>query len=286
MQLARIEDVPMEDLQENHRDGKFERRRLLEGPEGAPDNFIFEMVRTYGDFFSPRHRHNFDQFRVQLEGSFDFDRDGVMRPGTIAYFPEGVYYGQQSSSEDSLTVVLQFGGAGGNGYISANQAIASVVALKKSGAFSKGIYTRRLPDGGKRNQDGFEAVWEQVNQRKLEYPPPRYGKPIFIEPANFAWIPVAEKLARKRLGVFTECEARVDLYRIEPGGTLPLEARSIYFVMEGSGGAGAQGWARHSTIFPAQGETGVLAAEAPSEVLRLGLPNLAALPTAAPAVGE
>jgi hypothetical protein len=31
-----------------------------------------------GDFASPRHRHNFDQFRFQLEGTMNFDRNGKM----------------------------------------------------------------------------------------------------------------------------------------------------------------------------------------------------------------
>ena len=109
MKIVRLEDAPLEDVKDRPRDGKFMRRRLLEGVPGTPDNFHLQMVRTYGDFFSPRHHHNFDQVRFQIEGTFSFDRNGTMTPGTISYFPEAASYGPQSSGEDSLTVVLQFG---------------------------------------------------------------------------------------------------------------------------------------------------------------------------------
>ena len=101
--------------------GMFRHRTVAAGEPGTPGNFILEMVRTTDDFFSPRHRHNFDQFRYQLEGEFDFDRNGKMAPGIIGYFPEGTPYGPQSSSVSSLTLVLQFGGASGNGYMTQQQ---------------------------------------------------------------------------------------------------------------------------------------------------------------------
>src|SRR5690348_12935229 len=72
-----------------HRQGMFRYRTVAAGEPGTPGNFILEMVRTTDDFFSPRHKHNFDQFRYQLEGEFDFDRNGKMTPGIIGYFPEG-----------------------------------------------------------------------------------------------------------------------------------------------------------------------------------------------------
>ena len=88
-----------------HRQGVFRHRTVAAGEPGTSGNFILEMVRTTDDFFSPRHKHNFDQFRYQLEGEFDFDRNGKMTPGTIGYFPEGTAYGPQSSSVNSLTAL-------------------------------------------------------------------------------------------------------------------------------------------------------------------------------------
>jgi len=111
-----------------------------------------------------------------------------MTPGTVAYFPEAAYYGPQTSGEDSLTVVLQFGGASGSGYMSADQLIESVAELKKTGEFNKGVYTRLLPDGRKKNMDGYQASWEYINQRPMVYPERRYQDPVFMNPESYSWI--------------------------------------------------------------------------------------------------
>jgi hypothetical protein len=46
-----------------HRGGAFHYRHLLNGTPGTPGNFQFNVGQLEGDFSSPRHRHNFDQFR-------------------------------------------------------------------------------------------------------------------------------------------------------------------------------------------------------------------------------
>jgi hypothetical protein len=278
MKIVRLEEAPLEDVKERTRDGKFVRRRLLEGTPGSPDNFFLQMVRTYGDFFSPRHHHNFDQFRFQLEGTFSFDRNGTMTPGTVAYFPEGAYYGPQTSAEDSLTVVLQFGGASGEGYMSPDEAMSTTAELKKIGEFKKGAFTQILPDGRKKNKDGFQAVWEHFNKRPLVYPPPRYQDPVFMNPENYKWLALdgAPGVARKRMGVFTECETLLDFFRLEKGASLRLDERSMYFVISGSGRAGFPRWDKHSTLYLARGETGEITADETTELMRIGLPDLAA----------
>jgi hypothetical protein len=91
-----------------HRGGMFHYRHLLEGTQGTAGNFHLGIGQQDGDFASPRHRHNFDQFRFQLEGTSNFDRNGKMTVGTLGYFPEGAAYGPQSSEGRSVTAVLQF----------------------------------------------------------------------------------------------------------------------------------------------------------------------------------
>ena len=104
MRIVHGDQVPEKIRIHQHRQGVFRHRTVAAGEPGTPGNFILEMVRTTDDFFSPRHKHNFDQFRYQLEGEFDFDRNGKMTPGTIGYFPEGTPYGPQSSSVSSPPV--------------------------------------------------------------------------------------------------------------------------------------------------------------------------------------
>ena len=226
-----------------HRQGMFRHRTVAAGEPGTPGNFILEMVRTTDDFFSPRHRHNFDQFRYQLEGEFDFDRNGKMAPGVIGYFPEGTPYGPQSSSVSSLTLVLQFGGASGNGYMTQQQLEAGTAELKTHGTFEKGVFRRNEGEEGKRNVDGYQAVWEHVNKRPMNYPAQRYHDPIMMSPEHFEWVPVegAPGVCEKLMGVFTErrCEAR--FLRLAPQARIRATGRKIYFVLTGDGQGGRPG---------------------------------------------
>ena len=98
-----------------HRGGMFHFRNLMEGEPGTIDNFQLSMGRASGDFYSPRHHHNFEQIRFQLEGEADFARDGKMTQGMVGYFPEGAFYGPQTQAPGSapITIVLQMGGASG-----------------------------------------------------------------------------------------------------------------------------------------------------------------------------
>jgi len=254
----------------------FRYRTLATGERGSVGNFILEMVRTTDDFFSPRHKHNFDQFRYQLEGEFDFDRSGKMPPGVLGYFPEGTPYGPQSSSVSSLTLVLQFGGASGSGYMSQEQMEAGTAELKKQGTFEKGVFRRNESEAGKRNVDGYQAVWEHVNKRPMKYPAQRYHDPILMAPEHFEWVPVegAPGACEKLMGVFTErgCEAR--FLRLAPQAKVKAAGRKLYFVLHGEGRVGEQSYRRATTVFCERGEEAGFAAETPTEILVLGLPRL------------
>lgn len=253
-------------------------RRILVGEPGTPGNFSLQLSST-PTYFSPRHRHNFDQVRFQLEGDFDFGADGVMKPGFVAYFPEGTYYGPQSSATPSTTLVLQFGGASGSGYISAEEYEQAAAELAKHGSFAKGVYTRVKPDGGKINKDAYEAVWEQVNGRPLVYPRERYLHPVFMDPEGFDWTPMADRpgVSCKRLGEFSERRTRVALYGIAPGASLPLDDHSIYFVVRGCGTIDARTFKSCATIHLDIGDHVSAAVPAsasqPAELLHIGLPR-------------
>src|SRR5687768_2675306 len=120
------------------RGGVFRFYDVARGREGAPNNFFLSLSVLGGDFFSPRHRHNFDQVRFQIEGDGGFDRDGVMTPGTVGYFPEGTRYGPQSNRGDLTVLVLQFAGASGNGYTSEAVISRAVRELRQFGEFKEG----------------------------------------------------------------------------------------------------------------------------------------------------
>jgi len=280
VQVISLESVPL--VERPHvREGVLRSRRLLVGEPGTPGNFSLQLSST-PTYYSPRHRHNFDQVRFQLEGDFDFGLDGMMKPGSVAYFPEGTYYGPQSGPTPSTTLVLQFGGASGSGYLSAEQYEQAAAELAKHGTFAKGVYTRLKPgtgpDGKKINKDAYEAVWEQVNGRPLVYPRERYLRPVFMDPDSFEWMPVEGQagVSCKHLGEFSERRTRVALYRIDAGATLLLDDLSIYFVISGSGTVNARAFEPHATIYVALGDRATAAASAAErvEMLHIGLPDL------------
>jgi len=275
LRVVHIDDVPLVE-RPNIRGGTLLSRCLLTGEPGTPWNFALQLSST-PTYYSPRHRHNFDQIRYQLSGDFDFSADGMMKPGTIAYFPEGTYYGPQQCESGSETLVLQFGGASRSGYLCAEDHERASAELASRGTFAKGVYTQIRPDGSKLNKDAYEAVWEHVNGRPLVYPGERYLRPVFMEPGSFNWVAVDGQpgVCAKSLGEFSELRTRLAVYRLAPGASLSLADHSIYFVTSGSGCAGNQPFERYSTIDAPAGQRGSLTCGAgePVELLHIGLPR-------------
>ena len=284
VQVIDLESVPL--IERQHvREGVFHSRRILNGIPGTPGNFSLQIGVT-PRYYSPRHRHNFDQVRYQLDGSFDFAADGVMKPGSIAYFPEGTFYGPQASAAANSTLVLQLGGASGNGYISPEQYEQAARELAKQGTFAKGAYTRLKPDGSKINQDAYEAVWEEVNGRPLTYPRQRYLRPVFMDPESFQWIPLDDRpgVRVKHLGQFSERRTQIFFFHVVPGAALELGENSIYFVTEGMGQVSVPSgdsatvtnqFRRHTTIHLGMGDHARLSVSGSesAELLHIGLPH-------------
>jgi hypothetical protein len=259
-----------------HRGGTFHFRNLMEGTPGTIDNFQLSMGRNDKDFVSPRHRHNFEQFRFQLEGDLDFARDGKMTPGMVGFFPEGASYGPQTSESTAMTIVLQFGGASGSGYLSRKEVKQGMDELKEFGSFEGGVFRRHEGVPGKRNVDGYEAIWSHVNGRPLEYPKPRYPAPVMMDRAHFDWVPVAGSpgVCEKLVGVFSERRAEAGFYKLAPGATLRASGRGIYVAYAGEGTVAGQPLRPFTTIFLDHGEDAAITATTEVELIHFGLPNL------------
>jgi hypothetical protein len=259
-----------------HRGGTFHFRNLMEGTPGTIDNFQLSMGRNDKDFVSPRHRHNFDQIRVQFDGDLDFARDGKMTAGMVGFFPEGAPYGPQTTATHSTTFVLQFGGASGSGYLSRKEAKSGMEELRKYGTFEGGVYRRNEGVPGKRNMDGYEAIWSHVHGRAMEYPKPRYPGPIMMDRENFAWVPVpgTPGVYEKSLGVFTERRAESGFLKLEAGSTYTGVGRGIYLAVNGGGRVADQPLRPFTTVFLDYGEHAQFTAEEPVELVHFGLPDL------------
>ena len=92
MKFVRYAETEIKSRGINHRVGSFRYKDLGEGVPGTPGNFFLRMVWSETDFFSPRHLHNFDQVRVQVQGEFDFATDGTMKPGYACDNDAGIYF--------------------------------------------------------------------------------------------------------------------------------------------------------------------------------------------------
>ena len=161
MRVIQGEEIAFQNWLE-HRAGQFQYKILAEGEAGDPGNYRMGIGEIGDDFFSPRHRHNFEQLRYQLEGVMDFGRNGKLKPGMVGYFPEGVAYGPQTQKGNACvaTLTLQFGGASGSGYLSKAEVKAGTTELLRYGQFVNGVYKRRPDVPGKRNMDSYQAIWK------------------------------------------------------------------------------------------------------------------------------
>ncbi len=280
MKIVQGDEIPFQrGLQ--YRGGTFHSRTLMEGEPGTIGNFSLVLGRNEGDFFSPRHRHNFEQIRYAFEGKLDFAKTGKLAEGMVGYFPEAVSYGPQSQKEGevSTALVLQFGGASGSGYLSRDEVKAGMEDLKKYGEFKDGVFHRREAKDGKTNLDAFQAIWEHVNQRPLTYPQPRYEAPVLMDPSHYDWVPVAGApgVSEKAMGVFTERRTEIRFLKLDAGTAHTVQGRGVYFVLSGRGTVEGETFRRMTTVYADAGERARFQAQDATEILHYGLPNLAGL---------
>ncbi|HEY7990573.1 MAG TPA: hypothetical protein VID77_04205 [Stellaceae bacterium] len=264
-----------------HRGGTFHSIIMMEGEPGTLGNFQVSYGKIGGDFFSPRHRHNFEQIRFQVEGALDFARDGKLEEGMVGYFPEGVAYGPQTqdAGADVATIVLQCGGASGSGYLSQDEVRAGVAALRAEGEFKDGVFRRRPDVPGKRNVDGYQAIWEHVNGRPMKYPQARYSRPFMMNPEHYSWVPMEQSpgVLEKFLGTFTERRSSASFLKFMSSSRHDVAGRCVLIVMSGTGKAGDHELRRLTTLHLERGERVQLEAREDMIVVRFGLPDLSSL---------
>jgi len=276
MQVAHAEDSAQIN---SVRGAEREFKTLLIGDDQALDNFRLYFVRQTGEVDVPRHKHNFDQIRMCLEGEGQNygDRKWI-KAGELAYFPEGTPYGPERSNCERLSITLQFGGASRNGFVSSARLQRAMDEMKEFGTFEKGIFKRvgQLPPGEKRNQDSYEAIWEHVNKRKLVYPKPRYGEPILIKPASFDWEAVAPGFAKKHLCDFSERHLQLSVLKLDADtqGLWPSRGGiQVGFVLQGEGTVSGEALRQYSAF--SGREEFALSSTGGMELLLVGLPIFA-----------
>jgi hypothetical protein len=223
------------------RTGKLETKVLAVGKEGALDCYrmSLETAREEGGWLTPRHRHNVDQIRFQIEGEWVFGKGQLLRPGMVSYFPESIHYGPQDRQQGSKTLLCQFGGASRNGFMTPRERRKGYDDLIQKGRFENGAYTWIDEKGQKHNQEAYEAVWEHMHGRKIAYAPPRYDSVVNMYPESYVYVADPEQpgVAFKWVGCFTENLVRIGFIRVEPGATLTIglhTAPQVFYLWKGA----------------------------------------------------
>ena len=267
----------------SHRQGGMAHKVLFEGEEGSPDNFVWVLADEGADYYSPRHRHAWDQVRLCLEGSIPISKDLRIDEGEVGYFPEGVPYGPQEGGPNRKTLVLQVGGASGLGYLSARQLRQARTELAGEGVFEGGVF-RRTKGEGKTNLDAYEAIWRHVTGRPIDYPKPRYKTPVLMRPEAFAWRddPDAPGLRRRRMAIFPERGLELAFLALDAGARLRMAtspARRLVFVRSGACLCEHEPCEALSAVRIEPGEAAVFEAQGPCDIFAISLTLVGVAPT-------
>jgi hypothetical protein len=201
------------------REGKLDQKHLLFGEDGSPNNYDLNMGHAgSGGWRTPRHRHNFDQIRYVIAGKLPYTETDVLEEGWVGYFPESVHYGPQDRAEGLRTMVLQCGGASGQGYLSVAQREKTNAEMNEIGEFKKGEFHFTDENGVEQVQDGSQAIFERATGHKLEFAAPRYTDVIAMDPTAYDWVQQGDAgLYEKWVGRFTERDLRVGFLKLDAG---------------------------------------------------------------------
>ena len=260
------------------------RRKRLPLDSGLPGVTMEYSLSVVPDgYFTPRHRHNFDQIRYTLTG-IQSTGLGDLAAGEVGYFPEGSYYGPQKQEGECECLVLQFQGASGERLLSNEEMNATYDKLIKAGGkFENGVYKGFKPDGTPKNRDSYEAIWEEHEGRDLAFPPPRYRDPVMMLAKNYRYWPDRRRagVEVKHLGTFSEARTGVGFLRLAPGAVLAegeQEDAELRYCTAGAFDYDGRTWGRGAYMFVPNGaHTGDLRATAATEFFVIALPMLADL---------
>jgi hypothetical protein len=260
-----------------HRHGSALRhKRLFDGEEHSPDNYSLAFADESSTYYSPSHRHLWDQVRYCVSGWVPIGRTMRVDTGQIAYFPEGVRYGPQEGGPDRTVLVLQFGGASGNGYMSPEQTDQGRRELEQHGRFEHGRYCRDA-DGADTQQDAYEAIWEHVFQTRARYPHPVTTTPVVLDPDAFALRPgEAAGVQRRHLATFEPRGLDIEMTDLAAGSThtvAPTGSIRLHWVVDGEGTWDAHPY-RAATCARSGDHESTLTADTPTTLLTITIPTL------------
>jgi quercetin dioxygenase-like cupin family protein len=175
--VCALDDIEWQRLGK-HRGPGLKMKSLAFRGDGRGNNLWLSLSEMEDGWYSPRHRHNFDQIRYVLAGETGFTK-WDLHAGECAYFPAGVSYGPQEQHGSALLFTLQFPGADGQYYLTPEQVEETVARLRSSdptfGQDGQGT------DREGRKRDSYEIVWETHQRAPVSYPPGGYDSPVLFD---------------------------------------------------------------------------------------------------------
>lgn len=245
------------------------------GAPGSPWNFEFNLYQFEAGYETPRHRHNFEQMRFALTGNMTYAPKKVMSPGSLTYFPEAAYYGPQVAPDTSNILVLQYGGASGQGYISLEQMMEARAELANTGTFDGGIYKYTDAEGRSHNLDGYEACWQHIKGEPVKFVKPRITEPVKFELAAHEWTESdLTGLQERFLASLTERHTTARVVRAASDTTVVFEPdqRVLLFTLAGDMTVDGATCGPETALF-SEGQRTEIAAHAGWESLMITLPS-------------
>jgi len=228
------------------------------------------------DFWSPAHRHNFDQIRIGLEGVMKYGGRNELRSRMIGYYPEGTWYGPMVPDGSSISAIMQFDGASHGGYVTLARMDVATEELAKTGEFRKGFY---YPNDGSPKIDGYQASWERVTGKQMVYvDPPRYPNAIYMNIDAFNWLPGENGSMHKTLGRFGERDFTIEALLLPKDKTVIIDKPGrlcVGFVLTGEVEVEGRVLPKWSGTFAEEEDaTSFTGREEQSEILLFTLPDL------------
>lgn len=275
MEFIETEKLPWNVATESIRAGAVSRKFIREAEITPGVGYISHLIKLglnradEGVYKTPQHHHEFEQIRLVLDGVLDFG-DGIeCGREEIAYFPAGVMYGPQRS-EGCEILILQWS----DSWVTRPAQKRAIDVLRTRGELADGKFRWTDETGVQHSQDSVNAIWEQVHGRKLEFPEPRYTKPILIKPLAFEWPEGSETVAVKPLGRFTEHDLGISVIRWRRDGEFALDGDRTELVFSLTEGIEHNGAVcdKRTAVWSDVGETTTLTAQKGTEALYVRFP--------------
>jgi mannose-6-phosphate isomerase-like protein (cupin superfamily) len=279
MQTMRAEDAAPHRFSDHRGDG-IQFQRLLQGNPDSSDNYEWSIVHFGEEYTTPRHHHNFSQIHLVLEGLHEWSPTVDMPEGSVTYSPEGTFYGPQQG-HGARVLTLQYGEASLSGFMSYERLAEGSKRLAESpnGRFEDGIWRYVDDEGKQRNKDGYEAIWEEIHGRAVEYPSPRYQTPITMHPEAFSWVPSRDEpgIDHKHLATVSERQTRIGFTRYDGGAVhrvVDLPTPELHFVVSGALEVSSGVYPACSAFRFDPGDDATLTALDPTTTFVIGLPQV------------